>query len=49
MRSVAGPVLRAMSLVPASTMSAAGFRLITSGNMRTSICAVVWPLIPRLT
>ena len=39
--SVEGPLLRATSFVPANTTIAAGFRSITSGYRRTSICAVV--------
>src|SRR6266571_3777552 len=43
-----GPVLPAMSLVPASITTAFGSRLITSCRNRTSICEVVCPPIPRL-
>ena len=46
---VIGPVLPAMSLVPARMTTAFGFRSITSGRNRISICGVVWPLIPRPT
>ena len=35
--AVMGPVLRAMSLVPASRTMTAGLRSITSGYIRTSI------------
>ena len=47
--AVSGPVFRATSLVPASTTIAAGFSSMTSGYMRTSICGVVWPPMPRFT
>ena len=46
--SVIGPVLPAMSFVPARMTTAFGFRLRTSGRKRMSICGVVWPLMPRL-
>src|SRR3982751_6555020 len=46
--SVDGPVLPAMSLVPASITTTLGFNATTSGRKRTSICGVVCPLIPRL-
>jgi hypothetical protein len=39
----------AISLVPASTRTAAGFSSITSAIMRPSISPVIWPLMPRLT
>ena len=38
-----------MSLVPARTITAAGFRSITSAFIRPSISPVIWPLMPRLT
>ena len=44
---VIGPVLPAMSLVPARMTTALGFRSITSGRNRINICGVVWPLMPR--
>ena len=46
---VCGPLLAAMSLVPAKMRTAAGFSAMTSGYMRTSICAVVCPPMPRFT
>ena len=45
---VTGPVLPAISFVPAKITTAFGCRSITSALNLTSICAVVWPLIPRL-
>jgi len=45
--SVIGPVLPAMSLVPARITTTRGARAITSGLNRSSICGVVWPLMPR--
>ena len=47
--SVIGPVLPAMSFVPARITTAFGFRSMTSGRKRMSICGVVWPLMPRPT
>ena len=44
---VIGPVLPAMSLVPARMTTALGFSSMTSGRNRISICGVVWPLMPR--
>src|SRR5262245_49311530 len=44
---VIGPVLPAMSLVPARMMTAFGLRASTSGLNRISICGVVWALMPR--
>ena len=46
---VSGPVLPAMSLVPARITTTFGFSSITSCRNRTSICGVVCPLIPRFT
>jgi len=47
---VIGPVASPeMSLTPAKMMTAFGFNARTSGRMRSSICGVVWPLIPRPT
>jgi len=46
---VIGPVLPAMSLVPARMTTAFGASAITSARNRTSNCDVVWPLMPRLT
>ena len=46
--SVSGPVLPAMSLVPARITTTLGWSAITSCRKRTSICGVVWPLMPRL-
>ena len=40
---------REMSLVPARITTAAGLSAMTSGNIRTSICEVVCPAMPRLT
>ncbi|MNT65439.1 hypothetical protein D3C72_2034220 [compost metagenome] len=45
---VAGPVLPAMSLVPARITTTSGRSASTSCEKRTSICAVVCPLMPRL-
>ena len=42
-----GPVLLAMSLVPAMIWTTLGCRSITSCRKRSSICGVVWPPIPR--
>src|SRR5262245_17180175 len=47
MDSVEGPVLPAMSLVPARMTTTLGLRANTSGLNRISIWGVVWPLIPR--
>ena len=47
--SLIGPVLPAMSFVPARITTAFGFRSMTSRRNRTSICGVVWPLMPRST
>jgi hypothetical protein len=44
--SVIGPVLPAMSLVPASSTTTRGLKASTSGRSRTSICGVVWPPMP---
>ncbi len=44
---VIGPVLPAMSLVPARMTTAFGCRSMTSGRNRINICGVVWPLMPR--
>ncbi len=41
--AVIGPVLPAMSLVPARIITTFGCRSITSCRKRTSICGVVWP------
>ena len=46
---VIGPVFPAMSLVPARITTAAGCSAITSARKRSSICGVVWALMPRLT
>ena len=46
---VMGPVLPAMSLVPARITTTFGLSAITSGRKRISICGVVWPLMPRST
>ena len=42
-----GPVLPATSLVPAMMWTTAGCRSSTSARKRASICALVWPLMPR--
>ena len=47
--SVDGPVLPATSFVPAKITTTFGFSPMTSCRKRTSICGVVWPLIPRPT
>ena len=46
-RAVMGPVLPAMSLVPARITTTFGWSAMTSGRKRMSICGVVWPLMPR--
>ena len=46
---VEGPVLPATSLVPARITTTCGFSASTSCGKRSSICAVVWPLMPRLS
>src|SRR5208283_3841567 len=43
-----GPVLPAMSLVPARMTTTLGSRAITSARKRSSIWGVVCPLMPRL-
>ena len=45
---VVGPVLPAMSFVPASITTTFGLSSITSRRKRISICGVVCPLMPRL-
>ncbi len=45
--SLVGPVLPAMSLVPARMWTTRGRSAITSGRNRSSIWGLVWPLIPR--
>jgi len=47
--NVDGPVLPAISFVPARMTTAAGWRWTTSCWKRTSICGVVCPLMPRFT
>ncbi len=46
---VDGPVLPAMSFVPARITTTAGSSAMTSWRKRTSSCGVVWPLMPRPT
>ena len=46
---VVGPVLPAISFVPARITTTFGCSAITSGQKRTNICGVVWPLMPRFT
>jgi hypothetical protein len=43
-----GPVLPAMSLVPARMTTTSGSSARTSARNRTSICGVVCPPMPRL-
>ena len=47
--AVIGPVLCAMSLVPAMMCTTRGFNAMTSACMRTSSCGVVCALMPRPT
>ena len=46
-RSIIGPVLPAMSLVPAMMWTRRGLSATTSAIIRSSICGVVWPPMPR--
>ncbi len=47
--TLTGPALPAMSFVPARITTAFGWSSITSARKRRSICAVVWPPMPRFT
>ena len=46
--TVDGPVFSAISFIPAKITTMSGLRSTTSCLKRTSICGVVWPLIPLL-
>ena len=44
---VIGPVFPAMSFVPAMMCTTLGFSATTSVIMRSTICELVWPPMPR--